>query len=244
MHPVSRQGGGASGVGLDASTGRPQLDIQMRWAPVSGCIHVERDSAKLSAAGCSVVLTITDVGQQEPMAWVFVLLALIVLLVLAVLVLVFIVVRQRGELSLERERRADDVSRARKDSVAKSRVATLAGASERVAPLLPDFPFDPADVQWIGGTVDCVVWDGLTSDDEIEVVFLDVKTGKAVLSQRQRRIRKAIEAGRVRFEVFRPQLVAELPSHELTPEFLSTPYFLVGGDLAEMTEPDDEASTR
>jgi len=94
---------------------------------------------------------------------------------------------------------------------------------KRVAPLLPDFPFDPADVQWIGGTVDCVVWDGLTSDGEIEVVFLDVKTGKAVLNQRQRRIRKAIEAGRVRFEVFRPQLAAELAVQELTPEFLNSP---------------------
>jgi|HubBroStandDraft_6_1064221.scaffolds.fasta_scaffold944406_2 hypothetical protein len=32
--------------------------------------------------------------------------------------------------------------------------------------------------------------------------------------------------------------------HVLTPlEFLSSPYFLVGGDIAEMTEPDDEAST-
>jgi predicted Holliday junction resolvase-like endonuclease len=72
-------------------------------------------------------------------------------------------------------------------------------------------------------TVDCVVWDGLTSGGEIEVVFLDVKTGKAVLNQRQRRIGKAIEAGRVRFEVFRSQLTAELPALELTLEFISPP---------------------
>jgi len=158
------------------------------------------------------------------------------LLVLAVLVLAFIVVWQRAQLSRERERHSDDVNRARKDSVAKSRTATLAEASERVAPLLPGFPYDPADVQWIGGTVDCVVWDGLTSDGEIEVVFLDVKTGRAAPNQRQQRIRKAISAGRVRFDVFRPQLAAELAAQELTPEFLSSPYSLLGEDIAEASD--------
>jgi hypothetical protein len=175
------------------------------------------------------------------MALALILLALITLLVLIVLVLAFIVVRQRNQLSLERERHADDVSRARKDSVTKSRVATLAETSERVAPLLPGFPFDPADVQWIGGTVDCVVWDGLTSDDDIEVVFLDVKTGKAALNPRQRRIRKAIDAGRVRFEVFRPELAVGL-AEELTPEFISSPNCMLGDQIPEATS-NDEAKT-
>ena len=175
------------------------------------------------------------------MAWALVLLALS-MLALVVLVLVFIVVRLRAKLSVELERRTNDVSWARKDSVAKSRVATLARASERVAPLLPDFPFDPADVQWIGGTVDCVIWDGLASGGDIEVVFLDVKTGRAVLNGRQRRIRKAIDSGRVRFEVFRPQLAAEFPDHELTPEFISSPVFMLGADIPEANDETPTAS--
>ena len=103
---------------------------------------------------------------------------LIMLLVLAVLVLVVIAMRRRAELSRERERHSDESAAHERTHVARSRTATLAEASERVAPLLPGFPFDPADVQWIGGTVDCVVWDGLTSNGEIDVVFLDVKTGR------------------------------------------------------------------
>jgi hypothetical protein len=46
-----------------------------------------------------------------------------------------------------------------------------------------------------------------------------------------------------RLGVFRPQLAGELPAQKLTPEFLSTLYFLFGADIAEMTEPDDETST-
>jgi Endonuclease related to archaeal Holliday junction resolvase len=38
---------------------------------------------------------------------------------------------------------------------------------------------------------------------QVEIVFVDVKTGGSSLSPRQRLIRDAIEDGRVRFEVFR-----------------------------------------
>jgi Holliday junction resolvase-like endonuclease len=113
---------------------------------------------------------------------------IILALVVVVIVLVVIVLRQRDALSRERVSHASEVTRAREDSVEKSRVATLAKASEHVAPMLPDFPYDPMDVQWIGGAVDCVVWVGLTRGGDVEVVFLDVKTGRADLNRRQRRL--------------------------------------------------------
>lgn len=103
-------------------------------------------------------------------------------------------------LETERSQRAQRI----KDSVAKSRSVHMGKISEQIAPMLPDFPYHPRDVQWVGGTVDAIIWHGLESDaDEIDIVFLDVKTGSARISHRQRLIRAAIEAGRVKFEVYR-----------------------------------------
>jgi predicted Holliday junction resolvase-like endonuclease len=58
-------------------------------------------------------------------------------------------------------------------------------------------------VQWVGGTVDAIVWDGLEEKrDDLDIVFLDVKTGQSRLNDRQRRVQDAAEARRVRFEGF------------------------------------------
>jgi predicted Holliday junction resolvase-like endonuclease len=166
----------------------------------------------------------------------------VTLLAVVVVALVAVVLRQGRNLSREREVRASEASGfqerirlAREDSVVRSRVANLAKAAERVAPLLPGFDYDPADVQWVGGTVDFIVWHGLSHDDaKVEVVLLDVKNGKADLNQRQRRIRNAVEEKRVRFDVFRPQLpepeleaaddvLAVEAGNELSAEFLANP---------------------
>ena len=104
-----------------------------------------------------------------------------------------------------------------------------------MAPLLPGFDYDAADVQWVGGTVDFIIWHGLSRDDaKVEVVMLDVKNGRADLNQRQRRIRNAVEEKRVRFDVFRPQLpepeleaaddvLAVEAANGLSAEFLANP---------------------
>ena len=66
------------------------------------------------------------------------------------------------------------------------------------------------DVQWVGGKVDAIVWNGLDNvkseyglANEVEIVLLEVKIGAhASLDRDQRLIRRAARAGRVRFDVF------------------------------------------
>lgn len=136
----------------------------------------------------------------------------VVVLILLVLVLAIIVARLWAALTRERANVENAIRQASKRSVTTSRAVTLGNVSQQVAPLLPGFRYDPTDVQWIGGTVDCVVWDGLNSGDgDVTVVFLDVKSGKAQANKPQRRIRDAINAGRVRFELYR------LPLHAIQP---------------------------
>jgi predicted Holliday junction resolvase-like endonuclease len=77
-----------------------------------------------------------------------------------------------------------------------------------MAPVLPEFPFNPADARFIGSPVDYVIFDGLTdvADDkktEIRIVFMDVKSGNAVLTRTQRIIRQAVLDKAIAWETFR-----------------------------------------
>jgi predicted Holliday junction resolvase-like endonuclease len=104
----------------------------------------------------------------------------------------------------------------RSDARKRSRIVHMASISEQLAPLLPGFRYNPKDVQWIGGAVDAIVWNGLEAGGNVEIVFLDVKTGPgAHLTGNQRRIRDAIAWKRIAFEEYRPPetplLVEALP---------------------------------
>jgi len=82
--------------------------------------------------------------------------------------------------------------------------AVLGGlVSEQIAPLLPDFPFDPGDCRFIGKPVDFIVFKGMNEQDISEVIFLEVKSGASKnLNQQEKRLRDAIQAGRVRWVQF------------------------------------------
>ncbi len=96
----------------------------------------------------------------------------------------------------EREREA------RRDSVDRSR-ATLSGQFlEKLAPQFPDFPYEPTDLRFLGTPVDYVVFDGLSEGEVDAIVFLEVKSGGSGLTAKERRVRDAIEAGAVRWDVY------------------------------------------
>lgn len=69
--------------------------------------------------------------------------------------------------------------------------------AEKIAPFLKDFKFDPQKCQFLGQPIDYIVFE----DDE--VVFLEVKSGKAQLSTKQRKIKKLIKEKKVKWEEFR-----------------------------------------
>jgi predicted Holliday junction resolvase-like endonuclease len=68
---------------------------------------------------------------------------------------------------------------------------------ENILPFLSEFPYPDAEVRGLFNPIDLIVF----TDDE--VVFMEVKTGAAQLSEKQRKIRDNIKAGTVRFETFR-----------------------------------------
>jgi predicted Holliday junction resolvase-like endonuclease len=144
-------------------------------------------------------------------------------LILIVILLLAIAVAVLAWRVVNLQRRLDRADARQKAAVNTSRSVHVGKITEQLAPLLPGFPYNPKDVQWVGGTIDAIVWDGLEEKrDDLDIVFLDVKTGQSRLNDRQRRVRDAAEAGRLRFEVFRPetgiiQNAADVPVAEVPP---------------------------
>lgn len=108
------------------------------------------------------------------------------------------------------ERHQGEIREARVESVSSSRSALRGRMTEQVAPMLPGFDYQPADARFMGDPIDYVVFKGYSdlrdqdqSPEELEVVILDIKYGKAGLTKSQRAIAKAVQDGRVRFEVVR-----------------------------------------
>jgi predicted Holliday junction resolvase-like endonuclease len=89
--------------------------------------------------------------------------------------------------------------------VKQSRAVINGQVAEQIAPLLPGFPFAPGDCRFIGKPIDFLVFRGMEAKNISEVVFLEIKTGKAGgrpagLNEQEKRLRDCIKAGRVRWE--------------------------------------------
>jgi predicted Holliday junction resolvase-like endonuclease len=85
----------------------------------------------------------------------------------------------------------------REDAVQRSLVVTAGKVHEQLVPYLPEFGFNPKDARFLGSPVDLVVFDGLADGAVRRVVFLEVKTGGATLTARERQVREVIEAREV-----------------------------------------------
>lgn len=95
------------------------------------------------------------------------------------------------------------VAQERSDAVRRSRSVIEGQVAEQLAPWLPDFPFDPGDVRFIGKPVDFIAFKGSSTGKIEEVAFVEVKTGTSGLSGVERSLRDAIEEGRVAWYEYR-----------------------------------------
>ena len=91
----------------------------------------------------------------------------------------------------------------REDAVQRSQAVTAGKVYEQLIPYLPGFPFNPKDVRFLGSPIDLVVFDGLAEGQVRRVVFLEVKTGRAGLTSRERSVRDAVQAGEVEWAELR-----------------------------------------
>ena len=112
-----------------------------------------------------------------------------------------------AEIELEHQQA---LAQAQKRSVNTSRAVLKGKMAEQLAPILPNFHYLPSDAKFLGDPIDYVVFDGYSDfrdgdglAEDIEVVFMDIKSGAARLTKGQQAIAQAIAEGRVRFETLR-----------------------------------------
>ncbi|HEY57424.1 MAG TPA: hypothetical protein G4O04_02590 [Anaerolineae bacterium] len=130
---------------------------------------------------------------------------------LLVLLLFMVVLTLYRRLRAAEARYREELERIRKERLGRSRAALRGQVAERLAPWLPGFAYSPSDAHFLGDPVDYILFsgyadlrDGIGHPDSLEVVILDIKRGpNARLSATQKAIARAVEAGRVRFEVLR-----------------------------------------
>ena len=119
--------------------------------------------------------------------------------------LLFLLVGRRLGLQQGRKQEAAEWESDKLETIVKARLkqsrAVIGGlVSEQIAPLLPDFPFDPGDCRFIGKPVDFIVFRGMNKQEISEVIFLEIKSGVSKnLNQQEKRLMETIKAGRVRW---------------------------------------------
>lgn len=105
--------------------------------------------------------------------------------------------------AITKARTAHDMPAIRQDAVKRSRAVLSGQFSEQLAPYLPDFPWRPTEARFIGKPVDFIVFQGLDDGDVAQIVFVEVKSGGAQLSARERRVRDAVREKRVSWAEYR-----------------------------------------
>ena len=110
------------------------------------------------------------------------------------------------------EERRKDLHEARRKLKERSETATVSvnigKILEKVAPAMKGFDMDCRDLRPLFEPIDYVAFNGLASGDGRvdSLLFFDVKTGGAQLTQVQRQIKDAVERGKVHWATYKGKL--------------------------------------
>jgi predicted Holliday junction resolvase-like endonuclease len=120
-----------------------------------------------------------------------------------------IIIKERRQHRLDLEDCAQRAVKLQSKNTEQQRATIKGQLAEQLFPLSEYCEYFPSDMRFMGDFCDYVVIDGYTqckdegSDYIKQVVFVEIKTGKAQLSRHQKLIRDAVEAGRVRWDTVR-----------------------------------------
>jgi len=126
----------------------------------------------------------------------------------------FTIEKERAE---QQEKFKTIIKEERTDAKESSRHTIKGKIGEQMSPLFPEFfaKYAPSDARFLGSPIDFVIFknmskfDKKTKDEEnpIEVVLLEIKTGKYVgLTDLEKSIKNAVEDGRVSFDMIRQNI--------------------------------------
>ncbi len=91
----------------------------------------------------------------------------------------------------------------RKNAVERSKNVLIWQVNEKIAPILPWFPYNYKDLVFIWKWIDYIVFDGLSSGYLKEIVFLEIKSGISNLNKNETMVRNCIENRNISYDILR-----------------------------------------
>lgn len=91
----------------------------------------------------------------------------------------------------------------RQDAVTRSRNVVLGNVNEKIAPLLPNFPYHYKDLMFLWKWVDYIVFDWLSHGNLKKIIFLEIKTNTSTLNKNESMIKQCIEQKRIEYQIYR-----------------------------------------
>lgn len=91
----------------------------------------------------------------------------------------------------------------RREAITKSRAVIGGQFSEQLSPYLPNFEFNPTECKFLGKPIDFIVFKGMDEKNINEVIFVEVKSGKAKLNSHEKNLKTTIEKKKVRWVEYR-----------------------------------------
>ena len=110
-----------------------------------------------------------------------------------------------GHVTEFRERRkelTEQSKRMKKRSNTGAIAVNLGFLWEKLAPSLDGFPFSMNDIRFLGDPIDMVIFEGLSKGKVNRILFGDIKSGGARLTQRQKSIQNLVEKNKISMEVY------------------------------------------
>lgn len=124
-----------------------------------------------------------------------------ILILIASVGIIFLLVRELirkvGEVNRLKLEHEGQIKAARKDSNDRQRSTIKGQISETLAPWSMDAVNSVKELNFLGNPIDFIGFKGLDGEDEVEIKFIEVKSGKSKLNKNQRRVRDAVKAKRI-----------------------------------------------
>lgn len=107
--------------------------------------------------------------------------------------------------------RDNDIKEARKDSIKKQRATIKGQISETLAPWSMTVVDSVSELNFLGNPIDFIGFKGLDGKGDVDIKFIEVKSGKSKLNQNQKRVKDAVVAKRIEWVETR---ISEIPIEE------------------------------
>jgi len=138
----------------------------------------------------------------------------IVINILLIAIIVFLInkmLKDKKEFRDFKFQRDNDILEARKDSIKKQRATIKGQISETLAPWSMTVVDSVSELNFLGNPIDFIGFKGLDGKGDVDIKFIEVKSGKSKLNQNQKRVKDAVVAKRIEWVETR---ISEIPIEE------------------------------